>query len=1101
MMEQGRIDLILSSRPEDRRAVFEEAAGITKYKTQKREALRKLEATEANLLRLSDIIKEVKRQIGSLQRQAGKARRYQALLADLQILDTHHSRAQLETLEKDLENSRHAIKRLENEQRTTESEIEDQENEISSHRAQLNEVDTRINEARAEVQRLQNQISSHRSRIDFNLERARELSDLVERYQGDVRTAEGKLAQQQSEIHDNDLLVAETERLLAAKRTELEELNERATEVRKTREERERELHDLELSLSKADNRLADFEEEAFGIVARRAATEPRLAQLQQSLGEVAHARDGIGAQLEAMRTRTAEEHALWQDLMARLPAKEAELHRLQQQLREAEGALIKNDRDLAERQSRLEILRQLNAEGEGLAQGSQAVLRGLDQPERILPAVRGALISLIEVEDEYIAAIEAALGRNLHAIILENQSLALEIISAVKEKKLGQAALIGAESIESAIPAHQLPPGTLGWAADRVHAPATLASLVRRLLGGIVLVRDLEQALSLRPEFPALSFVTRDGEVISAEGVIFGGRVREESSSILARKAQIAAVAAEHRELLEQEGLLREERNQIEHQVQVAADHLEQLREEHQAARAKHAETSSQTAAFEREWQEVSRKFDALDWERSTLDQQLRASAERVQQLEEEAAEQRKLLTEGRARQTELQGLLESERLRDDELAEQLRELQLSVATERQRHEGLRTQRQPMTARQAELEELIATRRSDIANYEARLKQQAAENAAAEKAIEEGQANLAAAEAAVEKIAAARATRLAEIETLESNLRARRKELSELHDARGKEEVRQTQAQLKIENLVEHVSRRYQIDLREFAPDRYSFTKTYRAQIKQRGIVDAVAESEDSAESEERALREIIEQLTRQLDAMGPVNLEAVQEYDELEERYKFLESQNTDLTNSRRELLDVIARINETSEKLFAETFAQVRINFREMFAELFGGGRADLNLVDENDALNCGIEIIAKPPGKQLQGVSLLSGGERTMTAVALLFAIYMVRPSPFCILDEMDAPLDESNINRFTRVLDRFVNQSQFIIITHNKRTIAKADILYGVTMEERGISKLVGMRLTKPSSEKESAPAEEPTARRQASLDFEEAAPETVALSR
>ncbi|MDQ6625929.1 MAG: chromosome segregation protein SMC, partial [Verrucomicrobiota bacterium] len=277
-----------------------------------------------------------------------------------------------------------------------------------------------------------------------------------------------------------------------------------------------------------------------------------------------------------------------------------------------------------------------------------------------------------------------------------------------------------------------------------------------------------------------------------------------------------------------------------------------------------------------------------------------------------------------------------------------------------------------------------------------------------------------------------------------------------ELHDERGNHQVRQTQLQLRIENLAENVARRYQVDLRAFAPDQYAFQKTLRAQLKQR---DA-----DEAEPTEAQLEEIIAELTRQLDAMGPVNLDAVHEYDELEERNRFVETQNTDLTNARRELLDVIARINQTTQKLFSETFAQVRINFREMFAELFGGGRADLALVDESDPLNCGIDIVAKPPGKQLQSVSLLSGGERTMTAVALLFAIYMVRPSPFCILDEMDAPLDESNINRFIKMLDRFIGQSQFIIITHNKRTIAKADVLYGVTMEERGVSKLVGMRL-------------------------------------
>src|SRR5881392_1800213 len=280
----------------------------------------------------------------------------------------------------------------------------------------------------------------------------------------------------------------------------------------------------------------------------------------------------------------------------------------------------------------------------------------------------------------------------------------------------------------------------------------------------------------------------------------------------------------------------------------------------------------------------------------------------------------------------------------------------------------------------------------------------------------------------------------------------------------------------MKVDNLIGHISRSYQIDLRGFAGDQPGFEKVLRAQLKKRASADDLGNAgidtpEGVASAKEELapadLEQLIAGLRTQLDNMGPVNLEAVHEYDELEERYKFLEGQNADLINSQRELLDVIARINSTTRKLFAETFEQVRANFREMFGELFRGGRADLSLLDENDPLNCGIEITAKPPGKQLQSVSLLSGGERAMTAVALLFAIYMVRPSPFCILDEVDAPLDEGNINCFIRVLERFVAQSQFIIMTHNKRTIAKADVLYGITMEERGVSKLVGMKLTAP----------------------------------
>ncbi len=1100
IMEQGRIDQILSSRPEDRRTVFEEAAGITKYKGQKREALRKLEATEANLLRLGDIIKEVKRQIGSLQRQAGKARRYQALMADLQVLDTHHCRAQLDSLGEELEISRTATGRFDEQQRTAEHEIEEQENAVAAQRAEMEEVDARINEARTDVQRLQNQIASHRNRIAFNHERAQELSALIERYERDIAAAETKLAQQESEIHNTDALLEETERLLATKKTELAEATERAAEVRRTRESQEQALQTLELSISKAENRLADLEEEISSTTERSSATAPRLAELAASLGEAAVARDELAKALETIRATVNEQSQNVQELTARIPATEEEVASQQRALREADAELLAGERAVAERQSRLEILQQLNDEGEGLAQGSQALLKGLGDPDRILPALTGALASLIEVEEKFIPAIEAALGRNLHAIVLQNDALATEIITKLTDQKLGQTALIAPELLRSIAPDERpLPEGAISWATAKVQAPSELQAIVRHLLGGVALVESLAQAHELKKQAPELAFATLAGELISAQGVIYGGRVNEESSSLFARKAQIASLTAEHRSLLKARKNLSSHREETERTYEHAMQHLAQIRGQQQQARAEHSATAIEIATRERELHEANRRFDAIEWEKTTLDQQLASSAERVTQLESEAADLRATCEAKRERLDATQSAAETARLRDTELTEQLNELRLAVATERQRHEGLRSQRQPMTARQAELAEVIATRRADIVAYQSRRDQQAIETAAAEDAIEADSSGFSAAEATANEIAATRAAHLNEVSTLETDLRARRKSLSDLHDARGKEEVRQTQMQLKIENIAEHAMRRYQVHLREFAPDRYAFHKTLRAQIK-RGQKPET-ESADS-EATEAELTAIIAELTRQLDAMGPVNLDAVHEYDELEERYTFLETQNTDLTNSRRELLDVIARINRTTEKLFAETFAQVRINFREMFAELFGGGRADLALLDENDALNSGIDIIAKPPGKQLQSVSLLSGGERTMTAVALLFAIYMVRPSPFCILDEMDAPLDESNINRFIRVLERFVSQSQFIIITHNKRTIAKADILYGVTMEERGVSKLVGMRLSAAQPDAQTTRArEESPAQEQRPLDLDDASRENMALSR
>jgi chromosome segregation protein len=285
----------------------------------------------------------------------------------------------------------------------------------------------------------------------------------------------------------------------------------------------------------------------------------------------------------------------------------------------------------------------------------------------------------------------------------------------------------------------------------------------------------------------------------------------------------------------------------------------------------------------------------------------------------------------------------------------------------------------------------------------------------------------------------------------------------------------------MRKENIRSHISQRYQLDLEAFEPDAYSLIVALRERNKQKpeSAEGDASVSEASEELEQPTepipaqgegipwdrIEEHVAELTERIDSMGPVNLDAIQEYEELEQRYIFLEKQNADLVTSKAELLEVISKINHTTKTLFAETFEKIRENFQFMFTELFGGGRANLMLTDDSDPLESGIEIIAKPPGKQLQSVTLLSGGERTMTAVSLLFAIYMVKPSPFCVLDEMDAPLDESNITRFIKILDRFVGQSQFVTITHNKRTISRADLLYGVTMEEHGVSKLVSVKFS------------------------------------
>jgi chromosome segregation protein len=1080
MMEQGKIDLLLSSRPEDRRAVFEEAAGITKYKVQKREALRKLEATEANLLRIGDVIKEVKRQIGSLQRQAGKARRYQALLADLQVLDTHQSRKRFEALEGELAQCRADISHITDEEAAIRAKIDAQEIELQARRHALDQLDTEIAEGRTELERLQSEITGHRNRIDFNRQRADEIAELIARSKAEIAAAEAKRDEQQGQIKELSSLLESTSQLLEGKRAQLAQLTEYSSKIQSDRHACETQLDGLRVALAKAESRTTALEDEISGITIRRGATTERLRELDSLIeaARIASAK-AANALAEARDASQGEERNV-ENLLAQTRSAEEALRRHRELLSEVEEAATVTERSLAEKESRLDVLKQLNEEGEGLAQGSQAVLKGLDDPSRIQSALAGALVANLDVDPTFVPAIEAALGRNLHTIILQQPEVAPEIFATLTQKQLGQTALYvpGLAEFSSPEPRVALPPDALGFADEKVSAPESLQPLLRRLLHNTVIFTDLNQAISFKRTIPEFSVATLTGEFISAAGIIFGGSNSGQKESLLERKARISMLTAEHSALTAQRETLRAKREEARTSVAAAERHLEETRSQYHAADLARSALGNSIAALQRESEETLRKLESLMSEKTILGQQMQAADIRLTDLEKELATARDEIFKQKREQTDSENRRQVAVAEHEKTAEHLNELRLEIATEQQRHDSLIAQQRPMTNRDAELVEVIESRRADITRFEERLAAQAGESRSAEAAIERETARR---QERREQLAAAverRAGSLSALNAAELELRGIRNSVNELRDRRSAQQVRESQLVMTIANLTEKIQNRYHIDLRSFAADQLAFEKVLQLQRKRaEKAEEATVPMPSPGELGSPELEKIIADLNQQLDNMGPVNLDAVHEYDQLEERYRFLEAQNEDLTKSRRELLDVIARINSTTEKLFAETFAQVRANFREMFAELFGGGRADLSLLDENDSLNCGIEISAKPPGKQLQTISLLSGGERSMTAVALLFAIYMVRPSPFCVLDEMDAALDETNINRFIRVLERFATESQFIIITHNKHTIAKADILYGVTMEERGVSKLVGMKLTERTGVSAGSPSQ------------------------
>ncbi len=919
MMEQGRIDMILSSRPEDRRAVFEEAAGITKYKTQKREALRKLEATEANLLRIGDVIKEVKRQIGSLQRQAGKARRYQALHADLRVLETHHAREELHSLEREFAACREEIERLTQSEHSTRGKIDNNESALGDERLALDTIDVEIADSHAAIQRLDSEIAAHRNRIEFNKQRAEELAGFIERAQRDIGEAETKRKKHAAEIEQTNSSIEKIEEHLKEKEAELIEATALAGEIHKDRTNRVTRLQTLQLALSKSESRISALNEELSGTKARRELTAAQIEQLATNIKASSEAREKLVAQIAVSLNASRPESA---DV-------EASLGEGEKRLSETEQHLAGLERTLAEKRSRLEVLRQLNQQGEGLAQGSQALLKGIQSSAKIREAIAGSLVAQLEVDPEFIRAIEAALGRNLHAIILKDAKLASEIIETLKNDKLGQAALVVPELIASGQkPAGSvLPEGALAWAFDKLTVPQPLEPLVRQLLGNVAVFPDLEQALESRQEQPGLAMATLAGEYVSAEGIVFGGSTEVRAASLLERKAEIADLAKQETALTKERDLLCVKRDKAKTAVEVAS-------------------------RLQRECSEAGRQIDNLQSEKTALERQVATADERIAHLERELQSVRDELARQKTEFGEFETAQRQTTSREEELTEKINQLRLAVATDRQRNEHLIAQREPMSARDAELVELITVRNADIAMYERKLATHAKESKESETLIQSQTTQREEAEANRAKIASQRASRIATISEREKELRQLRDSLGELQDRRAQRQVRESQLQMKVDNLVAHISRSYQVDLRGFAEDQPAFEKVLRAQSKRSEKLEGDAVATPGAPEMAANLEQLIAELRTQLDNMGPVNLDAVHEYDELEERYKFLEAQNTDLTNSQRELLDVIARINSTTRKLFAETFEQVRANFREMFGELFRGGRADLSLLDEND-----------------------------------------------------------------------------------------------------------------------------------------------------
>ncbi|MEI6781702.1 MAG: chromosome segregation protein SMC [Verrucomicrobiota bacterium] len=1089
IMAQGNITQILSSKPEDRRMIFEEAAGITKYKSQKKEALRKLEYTEQNLLRVADLVREVKRQIGSLQRQAGKARRFKQLSSELQHLDTQLARHQFDQLQAEISERQTAADNLRNEIEASSASVLRCEDEIALLRERQSTLEHEISGRQQRGLELKGEIDRHESRIQFDEERLREFATQNTKAMADLTQAEERRRAAEEDLAAVTGHLAASGIALEQHRLALSSRQEALRKVEGDLRQQQEALRVAQAGAFAAAQDLTRVRNEITALDLQKQGNVVRLEKLSAEKIQLEEERTRLEIRLGEFVANVAVQKLNAQTQRGTVEQRQQRLKEIQQEL---EVASREQDKALEKQtgaRSRLNVLEQLEATHEGFNVGA---LTALKQSQHVL----GSLADKIRVPDQYVTAIETALGHHLQVVLTELPESAEQILSDLNASKAGRASVaplaflgnghadgvagdqgqVGEPAADSASPS--LPSaasvelnGVPLPAVDVVESETSVRPLVARLLGMTRIVRDLSAATAAwRESNGAFHYVTLGGELLSRHGIYTGGYSKgsgdgKAPASILGRKNQIADLRSALAGLQQQvaeisrgKGVLQSEQTELQAGLQQAQIEL-------RAQEVAIATHQGEFNALQNSQRLLHQKIDTVVYEIQSLAAQEQEGLQKraglvVRSDECEAREQA-----CQSQVVELTVRLEDLRQQRDGANSGLTESRVGLAAEEQMCASYQQQRQSLDQRMRELNQVIEQRRSELSSFVGRKEQAESEIQESRGLIEKLQYDRAQVNEQTAELVAQKQSQDSDVASRDEDLREQRRRLTDQQERRGALDVDLAQKNMAVQNLRERVQQKYHLNLDDIRSECITITYADEGPAKVH-VMTPEEMAAAGAATDWTAVAQQVETLQQRIDEMGPVNLVAIEEYEETEQRYQFLSKQHDDLVQAKAQLLEVINRINLQTREMFRETFEKIRDNFRAMFTEVFGGGKADLVLMDEKDLLESGIEIVARPPGKQLQTISLLSGGEQTMTAVSLLFSIYQVKPSPFCVLDELDAPLDESNINRFIRVLQRFLTHSQFIIITHNKRTIGMADALYGITMQEHGVSKIVSVKFHK-----------------------------------
>ena len=1041
---QGRIDEILSRKGEDRRQVFEEAAGIVKFRARKEEADRKLARTLENIDRVDDLLEEMKRQLGPLEEDAKNAREYLDLSARLKVLDLNlflvrsdKMEAKLRESDADLQGIRAVLTQTEDTIREKTEQRDARQAEIADLEEKITAAHTALMEGMEELHRAENAVREIEDR------RGRRGEDRL-RITEEFKAAEERMAELDAMAADSDGGTEVRSETLEKLTVRLDAAKEAEEAARAEETERETALEEHKNAMLDAMNRRAAALSDQTRLNTMLATMETRLEELTVSCAEMRETAEGLEAAVKDARQRLNAETAGQDRLAASLQEERARLEAADAEVIEARASYDRKLAEMRDMESRRTILDEMSREMEGYSHAVRTVVKYAR--ERKMGRVHGPLSQLISVPEKYETAMDMVLGASMQHVVTEDEETAKELIEFLRENHLGRATFLPMTSVGPRLLTDEERRvlgmrGCLGVASDLVQCDGKYRGIVENLLGRTVVAEDLDCGIPImRKGGHAFRLVTLKGDVMHSGGSMTGGSVSSRSVNLFTRERELKELTKKLEDgQQELENLLKQMQDGQKHKDELkesSADALERLHQQEIAVareteRVQNAEDEQRTHAMRLSESEAAR--EQLMESMMQIREQLSMATDSTEQTDKDREEMEQ-------RTAGLQQKLAEARRKAEQQSEETVRLTLEVNDLRHELETLQRDRVRYEQDRKRMEQEQDRRKKQLADMETE------ESKDLEKAVSAGR------DLETDRLEQARREQISR--ALEENRSARQEQLREvLAEIEGLHQTMQRDGD-KAHRL--ELSRaRTEGDLKALR-DRIwnTYEVTYAGAEEFR-----MTENFSLTEADREAA-----QLSAEIRALGPVNVRAVEEYASTKARFDEMSVQREDLEKAEKDLRDLIARLLSRMKETFVEQFELLQGYFSETFERLFGGGHAELILMDPNDPLNCAIEVNAQPPGKKLQLLSLLSGGERTLTAIAILFATLKLKPTPFCILDEIEAALDDANIGYFADYLAEYSADTQFVVITHRKGTMERANGLYGVAMEEQGVSRMVSVSL-------------------------------------